>query len=87
MTDPAAALAAIMARLNPYIGQRATFNTPNGIRVTGTLSEYRLGEERGGNVQVRFRECDDDWYEVTGFPVTPTALPGETREIEQEGSQ
>lgn len=85
MTDPAAALAAIMARLNRHIGRRTTFNTPTGIRVTGTLSEYRLGEERGGNVQVHFRECED-WYEVTGFPVISAALPGKTREIEQEGT-
>lgn len=74
MTDNTAALAAIMARLNSFIGRAATFPTPGGPKVTGTLSEYRLGEERGGNVLVRFRECDD-WYEVSGFPVTPTELP------------
>lgn len=74
MTDNTAALAAIMARLNSFIGRAATFRTPGGTKVTGTLSEYRLGEERGGNVQVRFRECSD-WYEVSGFPTTPAQLP------------
>jgi hypothetical protein len=74
MTDNTAALAAIMARLNSFIGRAATFRTTAGPKVTGTLSEYRLGEEGGGNVQVRFRECTD-WYEVTGFPEPPKALP------------
>jgi hypothetical protein len=83
MTDNTAALAAIMARLNSFIGRAATFPTPSGPKVTGTLSEYRLGEERGGNVQVRFRECAD-WYEVSGFPTDPVALPpAEPRQIER----
>lgn len=84
MTEYAAALAVIMARLNRSIGRRVTFTTPSGVKVTGTLSEYRLGEEQGGNVRVRFRECDD-WYTVTGFPEQPQELPGQPRQIEQEG--
>lgn len=74
MTEDSAALAAIMARLNIFIGRAATFPTPAGPKITGTLSEYRLGEECGGNVRVKFRECDD-WYEVSGFPTIPSELP------------
>lgn len=85
MTDYAAALAAIMARLNRHIGRRVTFRTPSGLKVTGTLSEYELNEERNGTVWVRFRECEDR-YEVTGFPEEPQELPGALREIE-EGSE
>lgn len=78
MTDPTAALAALMARMNRFIGRAATFPTPSGVAVTGTLSEYRLGEEHGGNVRVKFRECDD-WYEVTGMPSVPAELPPAAR--------
>jgi hypothetical protein len=74
MTEPTAALAAIMARFNVFIGRAATFTTTAGPKITGTLSEYRLGEEHGGNVRVKFRECND-WYEVAGFPTIPTELP------------
>lgn len=78
MTEPTAALAALMAALNRFIGRAATFPTPGGPKVTGTLSEYRLGEEDGGNVRVKFRECDD-WYLVSGMPTTPSALPPAAR--------
>lgn len=86
MTDPVAALAAVMARLNPFIGQQATFLTPTGVRITGTLSSYDLRENHGnGQVWVTFRECDDE-YQVVGFPEAPKALPGERQQIE-EGPQ
>jgi len=78
MTEPTAALAALMAALNRFIGRAATFPTPSGHKVTGTLSEYRLGEENGGNVRVRFRECDD-WYQVSGMPSVPSVLPPAAR--------
>lgn len=83
MTDNTAALAAIMARLNSFLGRAATFPTPSGPKVTGTLSEYQLGEEGGGNVHVRFRECED-WYLVSGMPTTPSVLPpAELHQIER----
>jgi len=78
MTDPAAALAALVARLTRFIGRPATFPTPSGVDITGTLTEYRLGEENGGNVCVRFRECED-WYQVTGMPKVPSELPPAAR--------
>jgi hypothetical protein len=86
MTDSTAALAAIIMRLTHFIGRAATFPTPSGRKVTGTLTEYRLGEEHGGNVQVRFREDPTEWFEVTGFPTAPRQLPGSSLQIEQEGS-
>jgi len=45
VNDPTAALAAIMARLNRMIGQRATFRTASGVKVTGILSAYEMRQD------------------------------------------
>jgi hypothetical protein len=81
-----AALAAIMARLNRHLGQRVTFPTPDGGKVTGTLSEYELTESVGGSVWVRFRELAD-LFQVTGFPEETQELSGQVRQVEKGSTQ
>jgi hypothetical protein len=85
MTDPAAALAAIMARLNRYIGQPCTVPTRKGGRVTGTLSGYEL-REIDGSVWVTFREHGRP-VEATGYPESAKTLPSQPAQIEEKGQQ
>lgn len=81
MTDPTAALAAIIVRLTIHMGRRVSFLRTDGTAITGVLSEINLRQEGGGSVWVRFREYPD-MVQVTGFSPAPDALPG-TWQIEK----